>query len=84
MGVVLHRIALRDDPQLLLGTAELRGVVVGAGQQQPGAGLLRGLFHDTGQQPGRARVVLGVEQQTGAFPALRGGLLARQADAVVE
>jgi hypothetical protein len=68
VGVVLDRVALDNRAQLLLGTAELGGVVVGAGQQQARGHLLRDFLDDLEQQRLGGAVVLGVEQQSRPLP----------------
>jgi hypothetical protein len=68
VGVELDRVALDDRAQLLLGAAELGGVVVGAGQQQARGDLLRDRLDDLAQQRLGGAIVPRVEQQPRPLP----------------
>src|SRR5690625_1492276 len=67
--VVLVRVPLENLPQLRLGAAELRGVVVRAGQQHPGADVVRVLVHHLGELRRGLPVLLALEvHATDAMP----------------
>lgn len=68
LRVELDRVTLDDRAELLLGAAELRGVVVAAGQQQARGHVLGDLFDDFEQEGHGGAVVLRVEQQLCPLP----------------